>query len=418
MADYRTIKIYVLLFLICVMPVLVYSGDWPKWRGPNGNGISDETNWNPEALKKGANIIWRTNVGCGHSNVSIAGDYLYTMGAKVSIAGGDTIVNDVVLCLDTSNGKCIWEYSYVSKKGTPGQYPGPGATPAVDGPYLYTLGMQGHLFCFNAKNGSIKWQKNIKTNLPSEHQSLTCASPVIDGDLLILNANESGMVLNKITGEVVWTSAPAKCGFASPVLFDLKGRRFAAIIANERNFCCVDIHTGKIEWSTEFYSYNDPVILDLSIVLIGESCLILDKTDQECKIKINNKSDKYSPFQNCVVLGQYIYSFGQGGRKQPFQCNDLSTGKLKWDKKLNGLGSVMAANSKLIILSGEGDLIIAESSPNQFKEISRAKILKMVDDQENKLNDNYGCWIAPVLSNGRIYARNSYGELVCVDMRM
>jgi hypothetical protein len=23
--------------------------DWPRWRGPNGDGISLETNWNPEA---------------------------------------------------------------------------------------------------------------------------------------------------------------------------------------------------------------------------------------------------------------------------------------------------------------------------------------------------------------------------------
>ncbi|MCX6903724.1 MAG: hypothetical protein NTW03_09660 [Verrucomicrobia bacterium] len=67
-----------------------------------------------------------------------------------------------------------------------------------------------------------------------------------------------------------------------------------------------------------------------------------------------------------------------------------------------GLGAVMAAEGKLIILGEKGELVIAEASPAAFRPLARAQIL------------GGKCWTSPVLSHGRIYARNSKGDLVCV----
>ena len=68
-------------------------------------------------------------------------------------------------------------------------------------------------------------------------------------------------------------------------------------------------------------------------------------------------------------------------------------------------GSLMLADGKLIILSERGRLVIAEASPDGFKELASAQIL------------TGKCWTVPVLANGRIYARNADGQLVCVDVR-
>jgi len=62
------------------------------------------------------------------------------------------------------------------------------------------------------------------------------------------------------------------------------------------------------------------------------------------------------------------------------------------------------ADGKLIILSEAGKLVIAEASPDKYKEISSAQVL------------SGKCWTVPVLANGRIYARNAAGRLVCVDV--
>jgi len=68
-------------------------------------------------------------------------------------------------------------------------------------------------------------------------------------------------------------------------------------------------------------------------------------------------------------------------------------------------GSLCLADGKLIILSERGKLVIAEASPKGFEELASAQIL------QGK------CWTVPVLANGRIYARNADGQLVCVDVR-
>ena len=80
-------------------------------------------------------------------------------------------------------------------------------------------------------------------------------------------------------------------------------------------------------------------------------------------------------------------------------------------------GALTAANGKLIILEGDGNLIIAEASPGGYKEISRAKLFKMEDWRAHRDDNINVCWTDPILSNGRIYCRNTYGDLVCVDMK-
>ena len=58
-------------FALCTQHGIAGDFDWPRWRGPNGDGISMETDWDPEALAEGPKILWKVNVGKGHSNVSI-----------------------------------------------------------------------------------------------------------------------------------------------------------------------------------------------------------------------------------------------------------------------------------------------------------------------------------------------------------
>ncbi len=110
-------------------------------------------------------------------------------------------------------------------------------------------------------------------------------------------------------------------------------------------------------------------------------------------------------FNSCVLWKGHIYGFdGQAGGGA-LTCLNYETGQVKWRQKGMGTGSLMVADGKLIILGERGKLVIAEASPEGFKELSSAQILKGK------------CWTVPVLANGRIYARNAVGDLVCVDVR-
>jgi hypothetical protein len=65
----------------------------------------------------------------------------------------------------------------------------------------------------------------------------------------------------------------------------------------------------------------------------------------------------------------------------------------------------MAVQNHLLILSETGKLALGSASPKGFKPIAEGQVL------------NGKCWTVPVLSNGRIFARNAAGDLVCVDAR-
>jgi outer membrane protein assembly factor BamB len=103
-------------------------------------------------------------------------------------------------------------------------------------------------------------------------------------------------------------------------------------------------------------------------------------------------------FNTSVWIDGHLYGFDES----ELACLDAATGRKVWSQGRLGKGSLIAADGKLIILSERGELVIAEASPNGFKELSRSQIL------------GGKCWTAPTLAGGRIYARNASGDLVCV----
>jgi outer membrane protein assembly factor BamB len=138
--SYRLTAILLLTFFFVVSSS--NAADWPRWRGPNGDGISTETEWDPAALAKGPKILWKTDVGWGDSNVVIQGKYLYTMGTNFT--------NITLFCLNADSGKTIWQYSYRHSSGAPQ------STPALDEDFIYSLDKEGRLCCFNARKGKLQ----------------------------------------------------------------------------------------------------------------------------------------------------------------------------------------------------------------------------------------------------------------------
>ena len=87
--------------------VSAQAADWPRFRGPDQNGISKETGLNAKALEGGAKILWKTNIGTGFSSITVANGRVYTM--------GNVSASDLVSCLDAGTGKEIWKHSYAAE---------------------------------------------------------------------------------------------------------------------------------------------------------------------------------------------------------------------------------------------------------------------------------------------------------------
>jgi outer membrane protein assembly factor BamB len=376
--------------------------DWPGWRGPNGNGILREADFDPASLNEGPTILWRASVGYGYSSVAVKDKYLYTM--------GNSGKKDIVYCLDVKSGEVVWQFSYECRLG---QYPGPRATPAVDDGRVYTLSQEGHLFCLNARNGKVVWQAHLKKDFGLRSPGWGFAgSPVIDGDLLLLNAGTAGIALDKKSGKPVWRSKSGPGGYASPVLFDNKGVRFVALFG-QRALHGVEVKTGKTAWSFPWKTSHDvnaadPLITGSGIFIssnYGSGCALLEINNNKPRLRWKNgKFDSH--FSSFIYIDGYIY--GNDGAafsdRGVFRCLEADSGKEMWSASL-GFGSLIALDDTLVILNSRGDLILAEADPKDYVEIARAEgILPRK------------CWTPPAYANGKLYLRNDRGEIVCVDV--
>src|SRR5919108_3155000 len=144
------------LLAACPLPAL----DWHRWRGPDANGISRETDWMAQWPAEGPNRVWKANVGTGFSSVAVSGGRVYTMGNQGK--------QDTVVCLDANTGAVRWKHAYDAPMDPKYYEGGPSATPTVDGERVYTLSKRGVAFCLETATGRVVWSKNLTRDLGVE----------------------------------------------------------------------------------------------------------------------------------------------------------------------------------------------------------------------------------------------------------
>ena len=155
---------------------------------------------------------------------------------------------------------------------------GPKATMASSDKHVYSYGITSILSCFEQETGELVWQKTFEEYDPPYPVFYTAASPLIEGDLLILpiGTKDKGalVALNKLTGERVWATkdndGPAYC---SPMMLELGGKR-QIVVFMEKVFIGVDPADGSTLWRRAFTTPYDqnvatPVVLDNMLVYSG-----------------------------------------------------------------------------------------------------------------------------------------------------
>jgi outer membrane protein assembly factor BamB len=376
------------------------ASDWSRWRGPDGTGISGESEWKPQALVA-PKVKWKTNVGVGHSAVCVAGKALYTM--------GNVAEKDIIYCFDAETGKETWRFPYACAAGN---YKGTRATPVLDGDLLYTLGRDGDAHCLEAKTGKVKWQ----TNLMKQHGSGAgtwgmAGSPLILGTMVVYNARAAGLALDKATGKKVWETGGGPCGYALPVAFKNGAKEFVAVFGSQE-VTISDAMTGKKvfshPWKTQ-YDVNaaDPVFFDGKLFITSgyeHGCALLDLSGKSLK-EIWQNQNMRGHFASPIHLDGHLYGVDGNTGTGQLKCLDAKTGQVKWSQA-GGYENLMIAAGKIIAIDKKGELVVGEASPAGFKEIARGSVL----------NGQTTNWTAPVLANGLIYCRNSDGDLVCIDV--
>jgi len=381
--------------------------DWPRWRGPNGNGVSPESQWQASGFHSEPRLFWKASVGEGFSSVAVKGRYAYTLG---NADGKDT-----VWCLEAETGKRVWTYSYDCRLGS---YPGPRATPAVDGEVVYTLSREGHLFALDAATGKVRWRKHLVDDFGVAPPGWDFAgSPVVAGERLVLNAGQAGLALDKGTGAKLWGSGRGPGGYATPVLAQLRGKP-GVVFFGEAGVYGVDLRSGEQLWFFEWQTGSDvnaadPVVFDEKVFVAsayGKGCGLYD-VGKPFPLLIWRSDAFKTHFSSFVHLGGYIYGIDGDARQTnagTLRCLDVRTGKPAWSMRL-GFGSLIAAgqpgSERLIVLNSTGAIFVAPASPAGYKELAKATLPR----------DQY--WSPPALAQGRLFVRNLRGDLFAIDLR-
>jgi outer membrane protein assembly factor BamB len=376
-----------------------------------------ETDWDPKALDGATHARWNFNTGYGYSNVVIKDNRLYAIGIKG------------VYCLNAETGEEIWLYSFDHRVEFQ-------STPTLESKLLFAQSIGGELYCWKAKNGKLRWIKDLVSEYDVMQPNYGfAASPLIEGDMIIITANNSGIALNIKTGEMIWCSKrpPVKIKglmnsnglhYATPVMCDFREKR-CALLSNYEGLHFVEVKTGNVLWT---YVWEPPAPIHATEPLVFEGkifitryqkngCVLLDINGAAPEVLWENNnlsSDTSSP----VFIDGYLY--GCEGGPEVGHCNlrclDAETGKIMWEEDLREEGerrpvtaSMIAADGKLIILEDDGTLHIAKADPLAYSEISRGTVLE-------KRTRRTMFWTNPVLCNGKIYCRDFNGNLVCIDL--
>lgn len=371
--------------------------DWPQWRGPARNGISAETGWTDEGR-----AAWRREVGLGYSAVSVVDGRLYTAGWDE--AKGE----DVVWCLDADTGEELWTHRYPAQKWDKFHGGGTNTTPAVDGDEVYVLNREGRFTCLDAESGEVRWTKDVKAEYDLEIPTWGFgASPLVLDGLVILNVGPVLAFDGK--GELRWrTEGSYGHAYSTPTDCTLRGTPSLAVF-NGDGLAIVALKDGSEiafhEWKTKHdINAASPVAVGDDRVFISSGydhgAALLELGASGLEVVWETKGMR-TQMATAVLVGGHLYGLDEAQLK----CFDLE-GKELWRERGIGKGALSAAGDRLLVMTGDGELVVAEASPEELRELSRAKVV-----------EGGVCWTMPVLADGRVYCRNSLGELVCRDHR-
>lgn len=373
-------------------------GAWPQWRGPDGDGISKQPGLSAQGKEAS---VWEMEVGLGYSAVSIKDGRLYTLGFDVE---GEM---DLVWCLDAASGEEIWVHAYPAKIWNEFHGGGTLTTPTIVGDALFVLNREGQLFCLDLETGEPRWQRELmkerELTLPQWGFS---ASPLHVGDQLIINVGVV-MSVDMETGKTLWETKDYKEAYSTPTAFTLDGHKRLAVF-NGYGLVILDQETGEefssYPWKTQ-YEVNaaSPIVIGDAVFIssgYGHGAALLAMDNNKLEPVWETKKMK-NQMNGCVLIDEHLYGFDD----KVLSCLDLE-GNVVWSERGLGEGTLSATKDKLLVLSGEGELLVAKATPKAFEVESKAKVLS---------GGVY--WTQPTVVDGMIYCRNSLGQLVCRDHR-
>ena len=409
---------------------------WPEWRGPSRDGRSTERNlpsaWSPD----GENLAWRIPHG-GRSAPVAFGDRLYLL----TVVGDPSSTQEQLVAIEAETGRVVWERRFSIYLSDVPQHRAAWASPAVDPEtgtiYVFTVGAE---LIAVSPAGDILWRRSM----PEEHGAVTThggrtTSPIIEGDLVILNAlilawgdlNRPGnryFAFNKRTGETVWITSPQvrhyDTNYSMPIVVDQDGERLLIVGGTDGAFHAIRVHTGEPVWRFDVSKraiLNSPLYRDgVAYITHGEENLGTTEMGMVAAVDARRSGDLtpedfkwrtlgFMPtFSSPVMDDQRLYSVDNGAVLAAF---DLKSGEQVWSRSLGTLqkGSPVLADGKLYVGTENGRVFILRPSASGVEVLSE----QLLGDPANP----EPIVASPIVVDGRLYITSMYAMYAIGERR-
>ena len=354
-----------------------WAQEWPGWRGPQRDGTvpaaQTPATW-PEAFTP----AWRVETGEGYSSPVVSGGRVFVHSRR-----GDL---EIVTALDLASGARLWRQDYparfIQNTIVPTALPGPFATPAVDDGRLFTLGAGGILSSWDAASGDLVWRNDYSPSV--QVTGLFCgtaASPLVDGERLIVQVGSDPaggrvLALDPATGAEIWSWNGVGPGYASPILIEVDGHR-QLVTLTESSVVGLDAANGGLLWSVPFTDdWHENI---MTPVWTGAHVVISGPRQGTHAFAVSRQRDGWQAtpawtnpgvtmYMSSPVLVDGILYGHSSTRAGQFVALDAATGAVRWSSegREGEHASVLLAGDHLLLLTGDAELLVAQSSPAGF----------------------------------------------------
>ncbi|MFT7486967.1 MAG: outer membrane protein assembly factor BamB, partial [Candidatus Paceibacteria bacterium] len=314
-------------------------------------------------------------------------------------------------CLATETGAEHWRFEFKSTDQPRYHEGGTLTTPTIRAGFVYCSSRTGRLHVLELATGKLLWSKDYLVELGLEKTFHGySASPMLEGDLMLLQFGGRVVAVNASDGDVQWQSEEhGDSSYADLARVTVEDEAAVAGVVGE-TFVVWRLADGAVlrdyPWPIEGNAVHcaTPIPVGEDRIFLstayGKGCELLNLGSQPPTALWSNRNMR-NKVTGCVLHDGHLYGFDES----MLRCIDLE-GNSKWRVRGLGLGSLSMVGDRLLILNSDGELIIAEATPDEFRELSRRKVL-----------EGGVYWTAPVAVGGLIYVRSSLGDLCCYDYR-
>jgi outer membrane protein assembly factor BamB len=377
-------------------PRRVALGDWPEMRGPNRDGISPETGLPERWALNGENFLWRAPYG-GRSTPIVMGNRVYVQNP----VGRGAELQERVMALDADTGKLVWEYRFnIFQSDVPPHRVGwssPAADPETGN--VYALGAGATVIALS-RDGKLLWDRSVGEEFAAftTHGGRT-AAPIIDGDLVIINAALSNwgamgarghrfIALDKRTGEMIYVAQPGgrpyDTSFSPGIIATINGMRQLIVGGGDGAIHAMKPQTGERIWSyiATKRAVNTAVVASGNTVFVSHGDENLDSSVMGMMAAIDGsqtgdiKTAKWRftgtefGFSSPVVQAPRVYQIDGSSKLHAY---DMESGKELWNHQLGTLqkASPVLADGKLYVGTETGTFFIVRPLADRAEVLSQ-----------------------------------------------